>query len=472
MSNTPDASLPQAYLDARAKDEAFWQNQEKRVQGSLSQPCCTLSGISSGMITMEGDFAVIVHGEHECAACFRHIGANSHNFFCTGLGEKEFVTGETRAPLEACLRLVAEEVAPEAIFILGACPVEVIGDRFETVVEDVQKDFPEIPMVPLHTSGLKVGSQAQMLDWMWSTLAGLPPIAPETTRAWQRGEMSPEAIRALGGEPTAESQLDPARAFSLIGMPRQTSNPSVAPEYIRVIRDVGLELISVLPYNARFRDWRALSFGKACFVADRSLYPRTVNVMEDRGMLVQDVPLPIGVRQTTEFYRVLGRAFGCEEAIMERIEPERAAAQALIDAFAARHDGLHVALGLRMLNNYEPDQIAYQGLGDYDAFAELGFNLHLMVQGEGERADRFKQLYESRGITHPFEMFPEPWSLSEHLTGRGFDVAYLADHCKAEARKAGVPMIVSRGFEPFFGGVAANLDYLERNLRQVLRPGN
>jgi hypothetical protein len=76
-------------------------------------------------------------------------------------------------------------------------------------------------------------------------------------------------------------------------------------------------------------------------------------------------------------------------------------------------------------------------------------------------------MFERRGITHKFDMFTEPWTLSEHLGGGRFDVACLADHCRTEARKAGVPMIVSRGLEPWFDGVAHNLRHLERMLREV-----
>ena len=45
-----------------------------------------------------------------------------------------------------------------------------------------------------------------------------------------------------------------------------------------------------------------------------------------------------------------------------------------------------------------------------------------------------------------------------------YDVAYLADHSREEAAKAGVPMIVSRGLVPFFSGISHNLATMERLL--------
>ena len=191
----PSSEWPEAFRALRAEDEKFWQEQERNIQGALGQPCCTLSGISSGLLRMRGNFALVIHGEDECAACFRHIGPGTVNLFCTGLTEQEFVTGRTSEPLTRCLEAVCDEVKPEGIFVLGACPVEVIGDRFETVVEKVAKRYPHIPMVALHTSGLKVGTQTAMLDWMFEQLASLPSKAPQSP-AW-RQELGRGAIASL-----------------------------------------------------------------------------------------------------------------------------------------------------------------------------------------------------------------------------------------------------------------------------------
>ena len=48
-----------------------------------------------------------------------NFGPNKINFYCTGLTEKEFVSGRTQEPLTRCLRAVASEARPEAIFVLG-----------------------------------------------------------------------------------------------------------------------------------------------------------------------------------------------------------------------------------------------------------------------------------------------------------------------------------------------------------------
>lgn len=475
--------LPPAYLKARAADEPFWRAQEARVQGSTGQPCCTLSGISTGLIRMPGDFAVIVHGEDECASCFLHYGPSSHRFFCTGLGEEHFVTGETGARLERCLRLVAGEVAPQAIFVLGACPIEVIGDRFETVVEAVQQDFPHIPMRAMHTSGLKVGSQTAMLDWMYSTLVGLP-TRPPVDPAWREAvaaagldtvdaflSLSPEDL--LARHRAARELVEPPplareRCVAFLGLPNRDDLGGYAAEWEAVLREVGLVVTGDYPYAATLEDWRTATWPKAVFAVDRLNFPQTVQAMRAADVQVVDVALPAGLEATDAFYRTLGEVYGLAAEIEAAVAPRRAAAVAAIEAFRARRGGLRMAMGLRMLNNYKTDQLAQQGLGDYAALAELGFDITVMVQGEPEKQARFEEMFARRGIHVPFTMFAEPWNLAEHLGGGRYDIAYLGDYAREEARKAGLPMIVSRLLYLGYDGVARNAAAVESKLAQVL----
>jgi nitrogenase molybdenum-iron protein alpha/beta subunit len=478
-------NLPESYKKLREKDEAFWVEQERNIQGALGQPCCTLSGISAGFIKMQGNFAVIIHGEDECASCFRHLGPNKVNFYSIGLTEKEFVSGRTAEPLKRCIRLVCEETMPEAIFVLGACPVEVIGDQFQETVAEVQKEYPDIPMLALHTSGLKVGTQQAMLDWMFESLASLPTIPP-SDRTWRRQvAIAGQAVMmaAANGTPaevdaaiqTAQrivqsTHLDPAKSLNFIGIPRNRARSMDLPEAYRICMSVGLNPIANFPGASTFRDWRAIKFARASFVADQSLYPRLIGMLEGSGQTVEEIPLPIGLAQTKAMYDTIGKTFGLEAEMEAAYAPAYQAAASRLDAFRQRWQGLSIAYGIRMLNNYEADQLAYQGLGDYKALEEYGFNVTLLVQGPPDKRDRFEKMFARRGIHLPFDMFIEPWVMTEVLQRGGYQVAYLADHCRPEAQKAGVPMITSRGLMPFFQGVIENVEYLDHMLTQLLNP--
>jgi nitrogenase molybdenum-iron protein alpha/beta subunit len=484
MSNeapTLEDAKSMAYAACRVKDEVFWVEQERNIQGALGQPCCTLSGIASSLMNTVGHFAVVIHGEDECAACFRHVGPAAVQFFCTGLTEQEFVTGRTAEPLRRCLELIIEEMSPDAIFVLGACPVEIIGDDFPGVVRDVSKSYPDLPILAMRTSGLKVGSQTAMLDWLFEALASLPTRAP-ANMTWRREvaeyarfiagasaatptSLLAEAVERIRGL-ASPTEPTPDECINFVGLPRLRVIADI-PEHERVIAEAGLALVGSYPRVRTFEDWQRIRFARHSFFADRSLYPKLTRRLEESGQRVVDVPLPIGVAQTREVYEIIGRCTGRLDKIQAAIAPLAEAAEQRLAAFRARFGGLRMAYAIRMNNNYDADELAYQGLGDFFALSELGLDMTLLVQGPPDKRDRFEKMFERRNIRLPFEMFLEPWVMADLLAAGQYDVAYLADHCRNEAAKAKVPMIPTRTLEPWFDGAIRNLDRFEHMLRDL-----
>jgi hypothetical protein len=96
----------------------------------------------------------------------------------------------------------------------------------------------------------------------------------------------------------------------------------------------------------------------------------------------------------------------------------------------------------------------------------MGFDLTLLVQGPPETGarERFGERLAELGCRIPFHVFPDPWQLGDLLAAGDYDVAYLADHSRAEAARAGVPMIVSRSLRPLFAGIADNVRTIARLL--------
>lgn len=428
------ATPTELFCQARETDEAFWLKQEARVQGATAQPCCTLSGVTTGLTAIRGNFAVVVHGEDECVSSFRNVGPAAARFFCTGLTDRNFTLGETAKELDHCLTLIADEVQPEAVFILGTCPIEVIGDRFEECVSKVAARYPEIAFVPMHTSGLKVGTQADMLDWMFSSLAGLPPKPIDL----------------------------PENTINLLGLPDRFGPGRQ--DWMIPFQEMGLTP-RMFPARSSLDEWRSMRQAPVTYVLDRQLYPKLVALLEEASCTVIDIPLPVGIDATIQLLSTVATNSQVGADWQDILADEQSQAQELIASFRQRHSGQRLALGLRMLNNYTSDSIAFAGMAEYDFWKELGFDITLLMQGPVEKAPLFKEMLAARGFDHPFEMFPEPWTLAKHLGPNRFDLAYLPDHCRAEANKAGVPMITSQRLQPWFAGVAHNIDMVESALR-------
>ena len=418
----------------RIDDEPFWRAQERRRERELGQPCCTQSGISWQLMDMPGRFAVVVHGEYDCVNCFRHnAGRSSVQYFSTRLSEGQLTSGETAEPLRRCLELIVEHERPDAVVVLGTCPVEVIGDQFDRVVEAVSGDT-GVPMVALHTSGLKLSTQQDMLDWCFDTLVGLGDNI---------------------GDPALRD------AVALVGMPVSRLG---ATEIEALMTRTSLELLASFPNGATLSDWARLPHCRNIVVSDRGMFPRLLGRLARAGCTITESPLPFGLAQTTRVHRdLLGLD---DDQGGDPLAEQRARASARIAAFRARWEGTPMALTIRMHNSTQFDMVARGGLGHVGLFTELGLDVTLLIQGSPDPSMRsvWSGLLRDHGLDLAFDVFPGPYAVGECI-GRGqYRLVCVADWVHQEVARTGVPTVFSHQMRPWLNGVESNLGVIERAL--------
>lgn len=427
-------------VELETRDESFWKKQEKRKKGLLGQPCCTQSKMSWALIHMPGNFALVIHGEEDCLNCFHHhTGPSAGQVFSTRLTAYQITSGKTQRPLEHLLRLIVSERTPEAIIVLGTCPVEVIGDQFDETVDRLSLET-GVPMAALHTSGLKMAQLAEMQDWLYETLADL-----------------------------ADTSIRPQNdTFNLIGMPEWAEE---SPETNEVFRAVGITLNGMYPNATAWSTWRRIGGAQKSFVVDMQSTPKLVKKLESLEQGVLEIPLPIGAQQTTQFYATIADAFGVASDMDEFLSLRKERAEQAIATFRDSFRGTPIALTLRMLNTYRSDQLAYGGLGDFAFLEECGLHVSLFIQGPPEEHDRFAStLLNQYGVSNPVHVFPGPWVLGSHLRDRGFRQAIAPDSCTATLRNDGVSVIPSRTFAPFYAGIESSLRSLTRLFTEESSP--
>ncbi|MBI4676510.1 MAG: hypothetical protein HY748_02885 [Elusimicrobia bacterium] len=401
---------------------------------SLTQPCCSLSGAAAMLSAMEGRFAVVVHGERDCLNSFLAFNfPGAERFYCTNLGETQAALGRTSKALERCLEAAAAKDAPQALIVLGTCLTEMIGDDFPAVARRFSRRM-GVPVLALRTSGLRSGTQAELLDLLYASLSTL---SPRRGRGRSRKE---------------------GKGLILVGLPADGAVGG-ASEIERTLERLGLDLVGSFPHRGDLDAWRRIGGADAAFVVDRSLYPRFAAALESRGMSVAEVPLPIGLGQSLRCLEIIARRFGVEERLKDAAADGARECRREIARFRADFRGLSLAYGLRMCTNYEGDFLAYEGLGDLEFFAELGFRTALLVQGapESESRRRIGERLRALGRKEPFLVFPDPIVLPGILSKGGFSLAYLGGHAGPEAARAGVPLVATRSLSPFFKGCLDNI---------------
>lgn len=462
--------------DVRAKDEAFWAKQEARRDKQFGQPCCTQSGMSWTMIDMPGDFALVIHGEFDCVNCFHHhMGRSAHRYYSTRLSEAQLTTGDTESTLSELLHLIAEHERPEAVIVLGTCPVEVIGAQYVETVERAA-EATGVPMLALRTSGLALTSMRAMLDWLYVSLAKLPPGPPvdlmwhrEVARlAWQAAfvdEAAPagradrvDALRAR----TAPAPAEGVRV-NLFGLPADRGR---VPEPLAVLHHAGVAVNGVYPEGASLASWRAIHHATHTVVVDRAMVPKLIGRLARGGQAIVEAPPPVGLASSVAFYKAIGEAVGASEAVMAAIDPLVAQWSPRLARVRAAARGLRLGYALRMNNSYQLDALTLGGLGEVLAYRELGFDVHLYIQGGRESAvvEAHADSLAKHGVDIPFTTFNGPYEIIDRLVADRVDLAVVEDTVYDAARRAGLVVVEARTLAPYLSGVRDNLAHV----RQVL----
>jgi nitrogenase molybdenum-iron protein alpha/beta subunit len=415
-------------------DDQFWRRNERFFTERMGQPCCTLAGISKMLAHLPGNFAVVVHGEMDCLNNFPHFeGGSLDRFYCTHVSQHEFAAGDTARPLRQCLDAVIEAQAPDAVFVLSMCLMEMIHDDFPRVTSEIAART-GVPIVPLRTSGLEVVSEAEYIDSFYCELGRLFPAPPRP----EPGLVNFVGLPALGSDAAAEL----ARALDAAGLRMSCSYPIAA----------GLD------------DWRRIGCAAANFVVDTPLYPRFVAALQASRVPCHDVPLPAGLAQTQSFYHAIGEAAGRRQDVERAVAGAADATRAAVDSFKRRFQGLRLAVGLRMANFNGPAQLALDGLAEVRAFLELGLDVTLLIQGPPDVRGRsyFQSRLQALGFNLPSLVFAEPGELTEHLGSGRFDLAYMRDHARQYTQRAGIALITTGTLRPLLCGALDNVKAITR----------
>ena len=187
-----------------------------------------------------------------------HTGPSAQNVYSTRLTEYQITSGETQRPLRHLLGLIIQEKRPDAIIVLGTCPVEVIGDRFEMVTEDVSRET-GVPIAALHTSGLKMTRLVDMQDWLFASLAEMKE---------GKGAQKPQSFQTIGF------------------MGEQSSFP----EFESVIHDLQLTHHGEFPSQSFFSAWETDEVPDKSFVVDATTFPKLISTLTSQGMIAWKFP--------------------------------------------------------------------------------------------------------------------------------------------------------------------------------------
>jgi hypothetical protein len=440
-------------------------------------------GLGTLLLETEGSFAVVIHGDADCINPFLKVfphrlapdvarmRLSSDRFHVTGLTEPEVISGGGRDRLLRCIETAAEQQAPEIVFVLGTCLAEMIGEDVQGICEQAEKTL-GVPVVPLRTGGLRLKTQAELLDRFGTLLASARETTGSLGDSDDSGKPGTQAgvtgLRSGLHTVTTEGPQAVGGGIVLLGYP--ALRPWERDEVAGLVSAAGGRLAAELPARSSLAAWRGLTSAELVAIADPAFWPDLIALLERRNVPWVELPPPVGLEASHNFYaRLLSHCPRGEDSRGKLDELSRST-RSFLDSLPVSGGlglaGLRVAYCIGSIKNYVAGQLAREGLGELPALLELGCDVEVLIQEREDQdaRDRVRKNLDLLGVDLPFRNFNDPGVLGRELVAGKYRLAYCQDHLAGQARRAGLAHVRFGALRPGFIGMVHNARTLQAAL--------
>ncbi len=308
-------------------EEDFRKGCLKRADRSFAQGLqCQQINSMAALMSLE-DSVFISHSPQGCVGCaimavdmYRvgqiHRGEKvikNPRLIVTNLDQKSVVFGGEQKLRESVQKAV-ERYNPKMIFIYASCASGIIGDDIDAIAGDLQWEYPDTILVPIHCEGFKSKICASGFDAAFISIQKY--ILKDTPVQKQKGLVNLFAPTTV----SYADQKEMERMLSLIG---------VRVNYIPFYSS--LEKIKQIP--------SAEASTSICKVfADEFMK----TLWEEYEIPYSHTVMPIGIRNTDKWYRGIAKVLGKEQEVEEIIAREHARIEPLVAELKARLQGTRV----------------------------------------------------------------------------------------------------------------------------------
>ncbi len=313
--------------NSKTIEEDFKKGCLKRADRSFSQGLqCQQINSMAALMSLE-DAVFVSHSPQGCVGCtimavdmYRvgqaHRGIKNiknPRIIVTNLDQKSVVFGGEQK-LKQSVKKAVERYNPKLIFIYASCASGIIGDDIDAIAGELQEEYEDAIIVPIHCEGFKSKICASGFDAAFLSI----------NKYILKGEKQPKEKGLVNlFAPTTVSyadQLEMERMLELIG---------VRVNYIPFYSS--LEKIRQIP--------KAEASTSICKVfADEFMK----TLWEDYEIPYSHTVMPIGIRNTDKWYRGIAKVLGKEKEVEEIIAKEHERIEPLVKKIRDRLEGKRV----------------------------------------------------------------------------------------------------------------------------------
>jgi light-independent protochlorophyllide reductase B subunit len=307
---------------------------------------CALEG-AAGILAGIRDISIVIHSPQGCSSTVsaaydvHEIDFTKRKVACTRLFETDIVMGASEK-LRGLIKEVDSKFKTRAIFVIGTCAADIIGEDIEGLCRNLQPQV-NAKLIPLMAGGFRGDGYAGIE-------LGLNALFPFIKI---QDKKIPNSVNLLA----PQANLNPTWWADL--------------KWVReVLEKIGIKVQAVLPHETSLEELENAGCASANILLSHDAgYKFGVKMQEihDIPLILSDIPLPVGLKNTARWLRAVGKYFGVEEKVETIIKDGEALT---IDALRRR--------GLMMIQRYRNCRVAVS------ADATLGIGLTRMLFEELE----------------------------------------------------------------------------------------
>lgn len=259
---------------------------------------CALEGVASVAAGIK-DVSIVIHSPQGCAATVasafdaHEIDFTNRKVGCTRLFETDIIMGASEK-LENLIKEADKSFDRSVMFVVGTCAADIIGEDIDGLCQRIQSDV-NAKLIPILAGGFR-GTSYDGID------LGLKALTPYISKTRDNNVRSVNIIAPQANiNPTWMADMDWVREMlSLLGIKLQT----------------------VLPHNASMEEVKSFGQAKANILLSHDAghaFAKNMQERESIPLILGDIPLPVGLKNTARWLRAIGSYFSQEEKVEEII---------------------------------------------------------------------------------------------------------------------------------------------------------
>jgi len=260
---------------------------------------CALEGVASVIAGIK-DVSIVIHSPQGCsstvASAFdsHEVDFTKRKVGCTRLFESDIILGASEK-LENLIREADNTFNTKVMFVVGTCAADIIGEDIKGLCDSLQSEV-KSKLIPVFAGGFR-GNAYDGID------IGLKEL--------------------LNFIEKSEDKI--ANTVNIIA-PQGSINPTWWADlnWLKSVLDfLGIRVQTVIPYDISLEDLIDASKASANILLSQDVGYKFCKKMEEEfniPLILNDIPLPIGLENTARWLRELGKYFKIEKRVEKLIK--------------------------------------------------------------------------------------------------------------------------------------------------------